>query len=688
MLKPIVILVAAASVAFAQTQAPDTPRARALRALAKQPIVDGHNDLPYVIREDTIRPMDVEAYDLRKPTRGHTDFARLKAGKVGAQFWSIYIPGETDDVAYRSKGKVASMPGYARVQLEQIDIARRVVEKYPQQLEWTLNSAAIPGAIARGKIASLLGLEGGHAIENSMSLLRVYYELGARYLTLTHNVTLDWADAALDSVRHGGLTPFGREVVREMNRLGMMVDLSHVSPGSMSDALDVTEAPVIFSHSSARAIVDHARNVPDSILARLPKNGGVVMVTFVPGFISKAVKADDDSVRRRTNPAQAAAWRTAHPRPRATIADVADMIDHVKKVAGVNHVGIGSDYDGISEVPEGLEDVSKFPALFEELAKRGWSEADLVKLAGANVLRALRGAEQVSARLKRERAPSTALIEETDRPIPMSAETRARYEKQLAEARASYLAAPTNADSIIWYARRLGYLGFYGEAIGLYSRGATLQPQNAWMLRHRGHRYISTRQIDLAIADLEKAAALVAGKPDQVEPDGQPNPANTPIGTLHSNIDYHLALAYYLKGDYAKALPIYAREVANAKNEDRRVSMLYWNYLALRRLGKDAEAAALLAPITPQTQVIENGSYRDLLLVFKGTLSADSVLAAAASGGDGTVVFSTMGYGIGAYFQATGRRDHAAQVWRRVVAGGQWPAFGFIAAETDLKRVK
>jgi membrane dipeptidase len=668
-------------------QAQVTPRERAMRALARQPIVDGHNDLPYAIREDTTRPMDVEAYDLRKKAPGHTDFARLKAGKVGAQFWSIYIPGEPDDVAYKSKGAVASTPGYARVQLEQIDIARRVIAKYPDHFEWTLTSAEINPAIARGKIASLLGLEGGHAIENSMSLLRVYYELGARYMTLTHNVTLDWADAALDSAKHGGLTPFGREVVREMNRLGMLVDLSHVSPGTMSDALDVTEAPVIFSHSPARALVDHRRNVPDSILQRLPKNGGVVMVTFVPGFISKAVKADDDSMRVR-NPAQQAAWRASHPRPKATVADVADMIDHIKKVAGVNHVGIGSDYDGITETPEGMEDVSKFPVLFEELARRGWSENDLVKLAGANVIRALRVAEQVSARLKRERAPSTALIEETDRPIPMSAAARASNETNLAAARKSYEAAPTNPDSIIWYARRLGYLGFYGEAIGLYSRGAALYPQNAWMLRHRGHRYISTRQIDLAIADLERAAKLVAGKPDEVEPDGQPNAANTPIGTLHSNIDYHLALAYYLKGDYAKALPIYTREVASAKNEDRRVSMMYWNYIALRRLGRDAEATALVAPITAQTAVIENGSYRDLLLMFKGTISADSLLASSASGGDGTVAFSTIGYGVAAWYQMNNRRADAEAVLKRIVAGGQWPAFGFIAAETDLKRMK
>ncbi|MEK7400971.1 MAG: membrane dipeptidase, partial [Gemmatimonadota bacterium] len=665
MRKSILVLIAVSSLAGAQNPPAANPNmARALRALAAQPIVDGHNDLPYAIRDDTTRPMDVDAYDLRKKAPGHTDFARLKAGKVGAQFWSIYIPGEKDDPAYKSKGVVSSTPGYARVQLEQIDIARRVIAKYPQQMEWALTAAAIPAAIQRGKVASLLGLEGGHAIENSLSLLRVYYELGARYMTLTHNVTLDWADAALDSVRHGGLSPFGREVVREMNRLGMLVDLSHVSPATMSDALDVTEAPVIFSHSSARAVVDHPRNVPDSILARLPKNGGVVMVTFVPGFDSRAVKADDDSLRGRSA-ADVAAWRGARSRPRATVADVADMIDHVKRVAGANHVGIGSDYDGISETPEGMEDVSRFPVLFEELARRGWSEADLVKLAGGNVLRVLREAERVSARAKRERPPSTARIEDADRPIPMSADTRARYERQLAEARTSFLAAPTNPDSMIWYARRLGYLGFYGESIDLYGRGAALYPRNAWMLRHRGHRHISTRQIDLAIADLERAAKLVAGKPDEVEPDGQPNPANTPIGTLHSNIDYHLALAYYLKGDYARALPIYTRDVANAKNEDRRVSMLYWNYLALRRLGRDTEATALLATISAQTQVVENDSYRDLLLMFKGVLPADSVLATASTGGDGTVAFSTIGYGVSAWYQLNGRRADAERLLRR-----------------------
>jgi membrane dipeptidase len=383
-----------------------------MSALAAQPVVDGHNDLPWRIREDTLIPMDVDRYNLRVRTPGHTDLARIKRGKLGAQFWSIYIPGEKDDAAYKSKGAVASIPGYSRVQLEQIDIARRVIAKYPE-MEWTLRSAQIAPAIARGRIGSLLGLEGGHAIENSLNLLRTYYDMGARYMTLTHNVTLDWADAALDSARHGGLTEFGREVVREMNRLGMLVDLSHVSPGTMSDALDVTTAPVIFSHSAARQLVDHKRNVPDSILARLPKNGGVVMVTFVPGFVSNAVKADEDL-------SALPGWRATHPRPRALMTEVADMIDHVKKVAGVDHVGIGSDFDGISEVVIGLEDVSTFPTLFAELARRGWSQADLQKLSGGNVIRALRQAEIAATRAQNQRPASNATIEQLDgvKPVP------------------------------------------------------------------------------------------------------------------------------------------------------------------------------------------------------------------------------------------------------------------------------
>jgi len=270
-------------------------------------------------------------------------------------------------------------------------------------------------------------MEGGHAIENSLGALRAYYALGARYMTLTHNVTLDWADAALDSAKHGGLTNFGREVVREMNRLGMLVDLAHVSPGVMSNALDVTEAPVIFSHSAARALVDHARNVPDSILRRMPKNGGVVMVPFVPGFVSPKVRAHDvaramvaSDAKRAGRDSTAIArelkiWDAAHAAPKATLKDVADQIDYVKRIAGADHVGIGSDFDGVDDdLPVGLEDQSKYPMLFAELITRGWSDADLKKLAGENVLRVLATAERVAKRLQKSRPPSTRTIQEMD----------------------------------------------------------------------------------------------------------------------------------------------------------------------------------------------------------------------------------------------------------------------------------
>ena len=400
--------------------------ARALRVLRASPVFDGHNDLPWRIREDSVRPRDVEAYDLRARTPGMTDLARLRQGRVGAQFWSVYIPGEREDATYAPLGRVSSVPGYARVQLEQLDIARRVIAKYPA-LRWTPTASAARAARRAGGIASLIGMEGGHAIENSLEALRQYHDLGARYMTLTHNVTLDWADAAQDSARHGGLTPFGREVVREMNRLGMLVDLSHVSPGTMSDALDVAEAPVIFSHSGARALVDHRRNVPDSILARMRTNRGVVMVPFVTVFVSNAVKAHDDSLqsqisaamRRRGSDSSAVrvdvrAWEAAHPRPKATIADVADQIEHVRRVAGVDHVGIGGDFDGISENVVGLEDVSTYPNLFAELVHRGWRDTDLAKLANGNALRALARAEQVAGRLRKSRGPSQATLERLD----------------------------------------------------------------------------------------------------------------------------------------------------------------------------------------------------------------------------------------------------------------------------------
>jgi membrane dipeptidase len=393
---------ALALAASAHAQAVDPKiAARVDKLLAGTPLIDGHNDLPWRIREDSIARGNVDAYDLRRHTPGHTDFDRLKAGMVGAQFWSVYTPGEWRD------------SGYARVQLEQIDIARRIIAKYPDRLALALTANDIRREYKQGKLASLLGLEGGHAIENSLGALRAYYDLGVRYMTLTHNVTLDWADAALDSAKHGGLTPFGDSVVREMNRLGMMVDLSHVSPGTMSDALNVTQAPVIFSHSGARALVDVPRNVPDSILRRVTTNGGVVMVPFVTGFVSPDVFRYDESTRPIITDLQARygkdtaaitreikQWRVAHPEPRATLSQVADQIDYVRKVAGVDHVGIGGDFDGISEVVQGLEDVSKYPALFAELARRGWSDADLKKLAGENLLRVFASVEAVARRLQ------------------------------------------------------------------------------------------------------------------------------------------------------------------------------------------------------------------------------------------------------------------------------------------------
>ncbi len=407
--------------ASAAAQSADPALEHARRLLRSTPLIDGHNDLPWEIRTSRTAPRDVDAYDIRKPAPMHTDLARLAEGQVAAQFWSIYVPGEVKD------------SGFARIQLEQFDIARRMIARYPDRLALALTADDIERDFKQGKIASLLGMEGGHVIENSLGALRAYYALGARYMTLTHNVTLDWADAAQDSAVHGGLTPFGREVVREMNRLGMLVDLSHVSPGTMSDALDVAQAPVIFSHSSARALLDVPRNVPDSILARLPANGGVVMVTFVPGFVSPAIAewsrgagermreirgTTRDSVEVRR---QFAEWRSAHPRPRATIKDVADHVEHVRSIAGADHVGIGSDFDGVDETPEGLEDSSKYPYLFAELIRRGWSDTDLRKLAGQNLLRAFHAAEATARRLQETTRPSTRTIEELDGPKPAPA---------------------------------------------------------------------------------------------------------------------------------------------------------------------------------------------------------------------------------------------------------------------------
>jgi membrane dipeptidase len=411
----LLIVCATFAPARASAQDNDANLARAKRVLRSTPLVDGHNDLAWRIREDAKTPRDVEAYDLRRTAPGHTDLGRMKEGMIGAQFWSVYVPGEIKD------------SGYARVQLEQIEIARRFIAKYPERLAFATRAADIRSDFAKGKVASYLGMEGGHAIENSLGALRAYYDMGVRYMTLTHNVTLDWADAALDEPKHGGLTPFGKEVVREMNRLGMLVDLAHVSPGTMSAALDVAEAPVIFSHSGARALVDHRRNVPDSILARLPKNGGIVMVPFVTSFVSAKVHAQEtareDELKAATMhyPTDSlaiahhmASWLASHPAEIATIADVANTIEHVRDVAGIDHVGIGSDFDGITDTIQGLGDVSTFPLLFAELARRGWSDEDMRKVAGENFIRVFTQAEAVAARLQKERPPSTATIAELD----------------------------------------------------------------------------------------------------------------------------------------------------------------------------------------------------------------------------------------------------------------------------------
>lgn len=384
--------------------------AHARRLLRSTILVDGHNDLPYAIRGFKDAPGDVVAYDLRRPTPGDTDLARLRAGGLGAQFWSVYIPGE-------GRGP------FARPQLEQIEIARRIIERYPDTFRFATTVAEIRAAHRAGRIASMLGMEGGYGLENSLGALRAYYDLGVRYMALTHNAHTDWADAAaMVPARHDGLTPFGEEVVREMNRLGMLIDLSHAAPSTMADTLRITEAPVIFSHSSARGVCDVPRNVPDDILREMPRNGGVVMVTFVAGFINcevgRVTQPYMAALRARAAAAPTreeadrimAEGRAAMPRPRTTIAMVADHIDHIRRVAGIDHVGIGGDFDGNDAWPEGLDDVSTYPRLFAELIRRGWTDAELRKLAGENALRAMEQTERVAARLQRERPASTVVF--------------------------------------------------------------------------------------------------------------------------------------------------------------------------------------------------------------------------------------------------------------------------------------
>src|SRR6266704_7189251 len=356
--------------------------------LSRFPIMDGHNDLAWALRE--IAGHSDEPVDIAAPVPGtQTDLPRLASGGVGAQFWSVYVP--------------AQLAGEAAVvaTIEQIDLVHDLIRRYPDALELALTAADAEWILATGKVASLIGAEGGHSIACSLGVLRALHALGVRYLTLTHNRNVPWADSATDEPACGGLTAFGREVVAEMQRLGMLVDLSHVSPGTMSDALKAATAPVIFSHSSARAVTDHPRNVPDAILERLAANGGVAMATFVPMFVSPACRAwelraiaeaerRDVDYRNLAGRAELDDWVQVHPMPEATVADVADHVEHMREVAGADHVGIGGDFDGTGELPAGLTDVSCYPALFAELLDRGWSRAECGKLASGNILRVLR----------------------------------------------------------------------------------------------------------------------------------------------------------------------------------------------------------------------------------------------------------------------------------------------------------
>ena len=393
--------------------------ARIARIFREVPLIDGHNDLPWQYRDraqNQLARIDLRQDQSRLAKPLHTDIPRLRAGGVGAQFWSVYVP-----VSFKGADAVQAT-------FEQIDVVHRLNALYPETFALALTADDIVRIHASGRIASLIGVEGGYSINNSLAILRQLFETGARYMTLTHSDTIDWADSATADPRHDGLTDFGRAVIGEMNRLGMLVDLSHVSAATMHDTLDVTAAPVIFSHSSARGVTGHARNVPDDVLQRLKQNGGVVMVTFVPSFVNEALRMygaqreAEEARLKSLHPGEPqrvkegmTSWELRNPRPRATIADVADHIDHVIRVAGEDHVGIGGDLDGISSTPVGLESVADYPKLFAELIRRGYSDDRLRRLAGLNVLRAMRQNEAAALRLQNARPPSDVLISDVDK---------------------------------------------------------------------------------------------------------------------------------------------------------------------------------------------------------------------------------------------------------------------------------
>jgi membrane dipeptidase len=395
----------------AQTIDPKT-MARIDRILKRTPLIDGHNDLPWALREDyELRVEGLETGTDRRDPPLMTDMERLRAGRVGGQLWSVYITGTlTGDEAIRTT-------------IEQIDTARRIIDAYPEYLELASNSDDLVRIHRRGRIGSMLGVEGGRQIGGSLAALRTFFDSGVRYMTLTHNQTTEWADSATDEPSHGGLSPFGLEVLKEMNRLGMLVDLSHVSAQTMTDAIAASRAPVIFSHSDVYALNPHPRNVPDEVLRLLPANGGIVMVTFVPAFLKSEIwawsreRSAEEARLKGLYPFSKArveaglkSWEAAHPQPQAHVSDVADHIEHVVRLAGHDHVGIGGDFDGITTTPVGLEGVEDYPSLFAELIRRGWSDKNLAKLAGSNFLRVLRQAEAV-ARAMEDEQPSTATLE-------------------------------------------------------------------------------------------------------------------------------------------------------------------------------------------------------------------------------------------------------------------------------------
>ncbi|MDE0759035.1 MAG: dipeptidase [Pseudomonadales bacterium] len=390
---------------------------RVTRVLKTTPLIDGHNDIPWQYRvraKNHLNQLDLAAdlSKLEKPT--HTDIPRLRQGLVGGLFWSVYVPvgeygGDAQDV---------------QTVMEQIDLVKRMVDRYSADFEMAYDASQVREIHSRGKIASLIGMEGGHSIHNSLATLRMLYDLGARYMTLTHSKGLLWADSATDEARHDGLTAFGEQVVLEMNRIGMLVDLSHVSAASMRDALRVSRAPVIFSHSSAYTVTQHARNVPDDVLQTVARRDGIVMVNYLTSYVSEPMRLHRikyeqhrDSISSQSDPEQLETamkiWQQQHPAPVVTLADVADHIDHIRQIAGIDHIGLGADYDGMPPGPVGLEDVSTYPALLRELLARGYSDEDIAKIAGDNILRVLSQAETVAKQMQKANEPADLLIEET-----------------------------------------------------------------------------------------------------------------------------------------------------------------------------------------------------------------------------------------------------------------------------------